>query len=85
MSDDHNVYSLRNHTMISPVNPNKSLHSSLMDRLIQEGHQGGEQVGHGQVLSGFSLVGEKANTGIYIISVDTMDALAYSITSNILS
>jgi IS1 family transposase len=35
VSDDYNVYSLRNHIVISPVNPNESLHSSLRDRLVR--------------------------------------------------
>ena len=35
MSDDYNVFSLRDHTVVPPVNPNESLHSSLRDRLAR--------------------------------------------------
>ncbi len=78
MSDDYNVYSLRNHTVISPVNPNESppLVFEGQASEVQEGNQGGQQEpGDGQVLTSVGPVGEKANTGIYIISVDTMDTL----------
>jgi|BEDMetMinimDraft_2_1075160.scaffolds.fasta_scaffold25850_1 hypothetical protein len=65
MSDDHNVYSLRNHMAVSPVNPNESLHSSLRDRLVQEGDQGSEQEpGNDQVLTSVDPMGEGTYTGI---------------------
>jgi len=32
VSDDYNL--LKDHTVVSPVNPNKSFHSSLRDRLV---------------------------------------------------
>ena len=36
MSDDYNLYFwLKDHTVVSPVNPNESFHSSLRDRLIR--------------------------------------------------
>ena len=35
MSDDYNVFSLRDHTVVSPVNSNESLHSSLRDSLVR--------------------------------------------------
>ena len=36
VSDDYNVYFLLpKHTVVSPVNPNESLHSSLRDRLVR--------------------------------------------------
>jgi len=43
VSDDYNVFSLRDHTVTSPVNPNGSLHSSLRDGLGSRGDQGREQ------------------------------------------
>ncbi|PVU74562.1 IS1 family transposase, partial [Sulfolobus sp. SCGC AB-777_G06] len=33
VSDDYNL--LKDHTVVSPVNPNESFHSSLRDRLIR--------------------------------------------------
>jgi hypothetical protein len=39
VSDDYNVYSLRDHTVVSPVYPNESLHSSGTG-CVQDGHQG---------------------------------------------
>ena len=74
MSDDYVYLSLRNHIVVSPVNPNESLYSSLRDRLVQE-DEVREQVGNGQALAGFSLVGEKANIRICIINDDTIDTL----------
>lgn len=38
MSDDYVYLSLKNRTVISPVNPNE-FHSSLRDKLVQEGNQ----------------------------------------------
>jgi len=36
VSDDYNLYFwLENHTVVSPVNLNESLHSSLRDRLVR--------------------------------------------------
>ncbi|MEJ2774617.1 hypothetical protein WIW72_13175, partial [Stygiolobus sp. CP859M] len=36
VSDDYNLYfRLKDHTVVSPVNPNESFHSSLRDRLIR--------------------------------------------------
>ncbi|WP_457852388.1 IS1 family transposase [Saccharolobus islandicus] len=36
VSDDYNLYFwLKDHTVVSPVNPNESFHSSLRDRLIR--------------------------------------------------
>ena len=36
VSDGYDVYlRLRDHTIISPVNPNESFHSSLRDRLVR--------------------------------------------------
>jgi IS1 family transposase len=36
VSDDYNLYFwLKDHTVVSPVNPNESLHSSLRDRLVR--------------------------------------------------
>jgi len=35
VSDDYNVFSLRDHTVVPPVNPNESLHSSLRERLVR--------------------------------------------------
>ncbi|BCU69760.1 hypothetical protein KN1_10570 [Stygiolobus caldivivus] len=36
VSDDYSVYFwLKNHTVVSPVNPNESFHSSLRDRLVR--------------------------------------------------
>jgi hypothetical protein len=74
VSDDYVYLSLRNHIVVSPVNPNESLYSSLRDRLVQE-DEVREQVGNGQALAGFSLVGEKANIRICIINDDTIDTL----------
>ncbi|BAB67113.1 putative transposase [Sulfurisphaera tokodaii str. 7] len=34
MSDDYNFW-LKDHTVVSPVNPNEGLHSSLRDRLVK--------------------------------------------------
>ncbi|MBB5254439.1 IS1 family transposase [Sulfurisphaera ohwakuensis] len=34
MSDDYNFW-LKDHTIVSPVNPNEGLHSSLRDRLVR--------------------------------------------------
>ena len=36
VSDDYNLYFwLKGHTVVSPVNPNESFHSSLRDRLVR--------------------------------------------------
>jgi len=36
VSDDYNLYFwLKDHTVVSPVNPNESFHSSLRDRLVR--------------------------------------------------
>ncbi len=36
VNDDYNLYFwLKDHTVISPVNPNESLHSSVRDRLVR--------------------------------------------------
>ena len=36
VSDSYNLYFwLKDHTVVSPVNPNESFHSSLRDRLIR--------------------------------------------------
>jgi len=36
VSDDYDLYFwLKDHTVVSPVNPNESLHSSLRDRLVR--------------------------------------------------
>ncbi|BFI76897.1 hypothetical protein YN1HA_29950 [Sulfurisphaera ohwakuensis] len=34
VSDDYNFW-LKDHTIVSPVNPNEGLHSSLRDRLVR--------------------------------------------------
>jgi hypothetical protein len=44
-----------------------------------------EHVGNGKVLAGVGPVEEKANTGIYIISDDTMDILYFTLKKVVLS
>jgi hypothetical protein len=65
VSDDYNVYSLRDHAVVSPVNLNESPLPEGGAGSLQEGNKGREQeFGRGEVLSGVGPVGEGTYTGI---------------------
>jgi len=57
VSDDYNVYSLRDHAVVSPVNLNESPLPEGGAGSLQEGNKGREQeFGRGEVLSGVGPV-----------------------------
>jgi len=63
VSDDYNVYSLRDHAVVSPVNLNESPLPEGGAGSLQEGNKGREQeFGRGEVLSGVGPVGEGTYT-----------------------